>query len=127
MTVLKAIKIKPLDLLIIALLFLASFSTLILFKPVKAGAEAEVRVSGKVVKTFNLKENQEWTYRDKNETNVVKVSKGKIAVTQANCEDHIDVKQGWISKVGQTIVCLPHNLVIEVISDHQKESVDYRL
>ena len=35
----------------------------------------------------------------------------------ANCNDALCVKQGNISKVGQTIICLPHKLIIEIKGD----------
>ncbi|MDN5475068.1 MAG: NusG domain II-containing protein, partial [Lactococcus lactis] len=84
--------------------------------------------SGKVIKTFNLNKNQTWTYRDKDgDYNKIQVKNGEIAVVEANCKDQIDVQRGYISKTGETIVCLPHNLVIEVMSGQKDEQVDYKV
>ncbi|MHC5846205.1 NusG domain II-containing protein, partial [Lactococcus lactis] len=50
------------------------------------GAQAELRIRGKVIKTFNLNKNQTWTYRDKNgDYNKIQVKNGEIAVVEANC------------------------------------------
>lgn len=46
--------------------------------------------------------------------NVIDIKDGKVSVTSATCPDRICVKQGTISKKGETIVCLPHRLVIEI-------------
>ncbi|MDR7696388.1 NusG domain II-containing protein [Lactococcus lactis] len=121
-------KTKPLDFVIIFLLFIASFSTLFFFATGSKGAQAELRISGKVIKTFDLNKNQTWTYRDKDgDYNKIQVKNGEIAVVEANCKDQIDVQRRYISKTGETIVCLPHNLVIEVMSGQKDEQVDYKV
>jgi len=124
----KSINTKPLDFVIIFLLFIASFSTLFFFATGSKGAQAELRISGKVIKTFDLNKNQTWTYRDKDgDYNKIQVKNGEIAVVEANCKDQIDVQRGYISKTRETIVCLPHNLVIEVMSGQKDEQVDYKV
>lgn len=122
----KNIKIKPLDFVIIFVLFIASFSTLFFLTSHQAGAEAQVRVNGKVIKTFDLTKNQIWTYRAKNGNwNTIQVLNGKIRDKADNSPDQIAVHRGWISNVGETAVCLPHNLVIEVMSGKKDNQVDY--
>jgi len=46
--------------------------------------------------------------------NLVELGDGEVRVIEASCPDQIDVKQGYISKIGETIVCLPNKLVIEI-------------
>lgn len=46
--------------------------------------------------------------------NVIDIKDGKVSVTSATCPDQICVQQGEISEKGETIVCLPHKLVIEI-------------
>ena len=59
-------------------------------------ALAEVSSGGKVVKTVNLRENQQFTITSKNGgKNVVTVQDGKIAVTDATCPDHYCMKRGF--------------------------------
>ena len=36
-------------------------------------------------------------------------------MTDADCPDKLCVKTGRISKTGETIVCLPHRVVVEII------------
>ena len=42
------------------------------------------------------------------------VKDGKVSVTEADCPDKVCVNTGEISKSGDTIVCLPHKLVVEI-------------
>lgn len=50
----------------------------------------------------------------KGQENVIDIKDGQVSVTFATCPDQICVHQGAISKKGETIVCLPHKLVIEI-------------
>ena len=40
---------------------------------------------------------------------------------EANCPDKLCIHQGKISKNGETIVCLPHGLIVEIKSDDNPE------
>ena len=53
--------------------------------------------------------------------NKLTVQDGKAAVTEANCPDKICVHQRSIDKDGESIVCLPHKLVIKVVSEKKSE------
>ena len=46
--------------------------------------------------------------------NVVEVAPGRIRIQSANCPDQVCVHQGWISDSTVPIVCLPHQIIIEV-------------
>jgi hypothetical protein len=47
-------------------------------------------------------------------SNTIEVSDGQIRVVDASCTGKDCVHQGAISSPGQTIVCLPHRLVIKI-------------
>ncbi|MFK4947755.1 NusG domain II-containing protein [Lactococcus formosensis subsp. formosensis] len=122
----KEIKIKALDIIIILALFCASFSVFFLLPHNSSGSKVQLRVQGKVIKTFDLSKNQRWTYRSEDgDYNEIEVRDGEIAVIKASCRDQIDVQRGFISKVNDTIVCLPHELVIQIIGDQPESGVDY--
>ena len=46
--------------------------------------------------------------------NRVEIKDGQVSVTDADCPDKTCVKTGRIKDHGQTIVCLPHRVVVEV-------------
>lgn len=54
-------------------------------------------------------------------TNVVTVREGAVAVSRADCPNQDCVHQGSISQVGQQIVCLPHELWIEIVAAEETE------
>ncbi|WP_353096653.1 NusG domain II-containing protein [Tissierella praeacuta] len=60
--------------------------------------------------------------------NLVEIGEDKVRVIEADCPDKIDVLQGYISKPGEIIVCLPNKLVIEIKGTEkieETEEIDY--
>lgn len=103
------------DIAILLVLTLGAFVPLMIFTNNAQASTAQIKSWGKVIKTVNLAQNQTFTVNHEGEINTVQVQNGKIRVSYANCENQIDVKAGWKSRNGQTIVCLPHNLVITLV------------
>lgn len=46
--------------------------------------------------------------------NLIEIGDQQVRVIEASCPDEIDVKQGYISQVGETIICLPNRMVVEI-------------
>ena len=46
--------------------------------------------------------------------NSVKISDGSVCVTEASCQDKLDIKAGSIYRNGQSIVCLPNRVVVSI-------------
>ena len=57
--------------------------------------------------------------------NLIEIGDKEVRVIEADCPDQLDVKQGYISKVGEVIVCLPNRLVIEIKGIEDERDVDY--
>jgi hypothetical protein len=84
---------------------------------------AEILSDGEVVKTVDLRIDQEFTVETKNGGyNVVTVKDGKIAVTAASCPDHYCKDRGFCSG-GVDIVCLPNKMVIRFLGEQEIDAV----
>jgi hypothetical protein len=46
----------------------------------------------------------------------LEVRDGRVRMVDSACPDKLCVKTGWISSPGESIVCLPNRVVIEVVS-----------
>lgn len=57
--------------------------------------------------------------------NLIQIDDEKVRVIEADCPDKLDIKQGYISKPGEIIVCLPNRLVIEIVGQDKDRDVDY--
>lgn len=82
-----------------------------LFLPAEPAAYVQVYSDGKLLYTLDLDKDTQFTVESANGSNVITVSGGKVAVTQASCPDGHCVARGWCDS-GAQIVCLPNRLVL---------------
>ncbi len=101
-------------LFIIAVLILAGGIWLYTFLSRETGAEVVVSVAGEELYRMPLSEDAEKLIGEGEKTNLLVISDSKAAITEAACPDHVCVNTGEISFNGQTIVCLPHKLVVSI-------------
>ena len=87
-----------------------------------SGRYVQVEVNGEVVETLELKENFEKQYDFDGNTNTLVIDNGKASVTQANCKDRICVNHKAISRAGESIICLPHKLVVTILDSNDNDS-----
>ena len=104
------------DLLLIAALLLAALGLWALLRLTKpAGAEAVVTVDGETVAVLPLDGDTVLNVgADRGFSNTVEVSDGRVRVRDADCPDRLCVRQGWLSRDGESAVCLPHKLTVTV-------------
>lgn len=84
----------------------------------------EITVDGKVFGTYSLAKDQTISIND---TNVCEIKDGKVRMIQADCPDHLCMKQPAIGSAGGFIVCLPNKVVIkgEAAEDSQDSSSEF--
>ena len=83
----------------------------------KDGNVAVVSIDGQIYKELSLNVNTELDIDEAagvDGYNILVIQNGYAYMKDADCHDKICVHQGKISKVGETIVCLPHKVVIEI-------------
>lgn len=78
------------------------------------GTTVTVTVDNEIYKTYSLSENITDTIKTNYGVNVVHINNGKVSIASADCPDKYCVSHVEISKNGETIVCLPHRLVVEI-------------
>lgn len=93
-------------LLVIAIIFAVTTFTK------EPGAYVTVKVDGKDVGSYSLSVDGE--YELNGGTNILKIENGKAYLIEADCPDHLCVKQGKVSMTGETITCLPNKLTVTV-------------
>ncbi|MDD3718882.1 MAG: NusG domain II-containing protein [Actinomycetota bacterium] len=84
-----------------------------------AGPHLEVRVTagGEEVLTRPLHEDSgELKVTGFAGTSYLEISGGRVRMVDSACPDKLCVKSGWVSSPGESIVCLPNRVVIEVVS-----------
>ena len=84
------------------------------------GDTVTVEVDGRLFGTYALSEDRTVEIRTGEggeELNLLVIKDGKAYVETATCPDGICAAHKPISREGESIVCLPHNLIIEIISE----------
>ena len=112
------IKTRTWAILIAAVAIIAAVLTARQYAEKKSGATAVVTQHGEVLREIDLSRVTE-EYRFTVETrdggvNTILVRPGRICLEEANCPDGICVMQGWLSDSAMPIICMPHELVIEI-------------
>ena len=80
----------------------------------KTGYNVKISADGKTVKTLSLDKDDEYVFESDKGYNIVEIKDGEVSVKEADCPDKICVNHKKISNVGESIICLPHKLVIEI-------------
>lgn len=82
-------------------------------RPGGAGAWAVVTADGAEIGRYALDQDCQVTIGGEH-WNVLQISRGTAAIIEANCGDFTCVRTGKISREGETIVCLPHHLMVRI-------------
>lgn len=69
-----------------------------------------ITVNGEEYGTYSLAKDQVIKIND---TNICEIKNGEVKMTEADCPDHLCMKQKAVDNTGGTIVCLPNKVVIE--------------
>lgn len=78
------------------------------------GAYAAVVQEGVTTELYPLSENLEVVIETPYGNNTLCIQDGAAFIMQADCPDKLCMKQKKISQNGESLICLPHRLVIQV-------------
>lgn len=101
-------------LLILAIALIAVLTCVIVYCSLGEGGRAVVELDGKELGSYPLSEDTEVRIGSELGENILVIKDGKAYVSSADCPDGICVSHYPISREGETIVCLPHRLVIRI-------------
>ncbi|MCI5774877.1 MAG: NusG domain II-containing protein [Aerococcus sp.] len=125
-------KMRPFDFIFIVLVVILSFVPAVVMAYHLNGntgggqAVAEIKIDGEVVDRYPLTPGQSVEKKyipGKNQYNIIEVKDQKVRIKEDNSPDQIGVRTGWISRPGQTAVCLPHHFVIEIAGERQSDDL----
>ncbi|MCR5417421.1 MAG: NusG domain II-containing protein [Lachnospiraceae bacterium] len=108
-------------LLVAAVLLVALISGIFLFRGKNAASALPadqlvviIEAEGKQLYALPLSEDITIPVITKKGTNEVKVEAGRVSVTEADCKNQVCVNTKPISAPGESIICLPHRVVVSV-------------
>lgn len=90
----------------------------------KEGEKVYITIDGIVYGEYSLAENQVITIDEPFGHNQIRIENHKVFMSEADCPDKYCMEYKPISKANETIICLPHKLVIEVKGIVEEQSLD---
>ncbi len=87
-----------------------------------SGDFVQIEVDGVVTDTLSLSEDTVREIKTDNGTNTLVISDGSAVMTQADCPDGICANHKPINKTGESIICLPHKVVVTVMNDKSNDN-----
>ena len=100
--------------LIAALMLLGGALAVFLYATRQSGGYVSVQMDGQTVMELPLSEDTQVLLGEDGHTNTLVIRNGTARVAEATCPDQICVRQGAVQYEGESIVCLPHKLVVSV-------------
>lgn len=85
------------------------------------GNYVEITVDGKKEIILDINKDTEYSIRQGDSLNIIKIENQRVSVVNANCRDGLCVKKGSIQNNGESIICLPHKVVITIVSGDDKK------
>lgn len=84
---------------------------------------ASIQIDGKEVEKITLGQSskKQYTYETEYGLNIIEVDNEKVHMHEADCDDQICVRQGYIENSGEMIVCLPNRFIVEIKNDKGNE------
>jgi hypothetical protein len=111
---------KVIIILVILLALFAIFQRYVF--PKTKSEDVVVKSDGVTVQQRSLETTGTFTIKNKEGQLTFIIQDKKVKVTESTCKDKLCVKQGWISRTGESIVCLPNRITITITGGD--ESVD---
>ena len=100
--------------LIVAVLLVLAIAAAALFFLMQKGDTVTVLVDGKVWGEYALDKDQTIEIRTDAGYNLLVIQEGQASVKEASCPDGICSAHRPVSREGESIICLPNRVVIEI-------------
>lgn len=121
---------KKWDVIIIIFLIIISFipEGILLLSGMKKydSKYIEISINGSIYKKIDLDSPKEEIIEISGDegVNILKIYNGQAQIIDADCDDRVCINFGAISRIGESIVCLPHKVVISIKGKSLEEEND---
>ena len=88
------------------------------------GGTLTVTIDGEVYGIYDMSVDQKIVMKESVGNNVFEIKDGIVTMIEADCPDQYCVKHTAIHREGETIVCLPHKVVLEITESDVQREVD---
>lgn len=85
------------------------------------GDRANIYINGEIYNSYELNHNETIDIENEYGFNRIVIENNMVSITEADCHNEECVNSKSISKVGESIICLPHRLVVEICGNKEGE------
>ena len=107
--------------LIVAILLVLAIAAVALFFLMQEGDTVVVLVDGEVWGEYALDKDQTVEIRTDMGYNLLVIQGGEASVREASCPDGICSSHRPVSREGESIICLPNRVVVEIRSNDREQ------
>lgn len=120
-------KLKKGNFIVVLILIVAIILYFIFYTNIQSQKKAIIKIDGIIYKEINLQDEntgrEEIIFDNDRYMNLV-YNKGSIYVEDVSCSDKVCKKMGRITRVNQTIVCLPNKTIISIENITHNSEID---
>ncbi len=102
-------------LLIIAILIFGLIVGLLFTLDKSQGKEIIITADSKTFGTYDIFASEDIIIENDGQTNHIRIENGNVFMKDANCRGQDCVHQGEKSSTGESIVCIPNKVIVEVV------------
>ena len=104
------------EIILVAIILLVAILAILLLNTTRTeGNYAVVIYGGEQIAKYPLASDVSWLFDSDGMENLLVIKDGAAYISEANCPDGRCSRHTPIKLKGETIICLPHRLVIEII------------
>ena len=116
--------IKKADIILAAALIVIGLAlSFILSSDKSSGDELVIEADGEKFGSYSLLENKEIVIKNNSHINKVTINDGTVSMSFSDCKGQDCVNHNPISDSGESIICLPNKIVLEITGDEDKYDV----
>lgn len=90
-----------------------------LMHPSGSGQQVKIVSQGDVIGIYPLDKDTEIEVSRYGHYNLISIQNHTVHMEHSNCRNQVCVNTGEISRTGETIVCLPNYVIVEIISSEE--------
>lgn len=107
------------DIIVVSILLIVALGCYLYFNATNNKSVGYVQVyrEDSLIKSYRINQDGKYEIKTENDFNEIIIENGSVFMKDANCPDKLCIKQGTISKNGESIICLPHKLVVKISSE----------
>ena len=113
--------LKKRDIILIVSLLVVGIIALVIWHFIYSvdGKYVTIEQRDNLIRIYPLNVDKEIEIEHRGEVvNKIVIEDGYCYMEEAECPDHLCIKQGKVNKSGQTIVCLPNRVVVTVVDSN---------